>query len=429
MENPHLQRGIMLADQGRWDLAEGELRQGLAAAPDHSLGHAYLALCLAKKDQLDDAEAEAAAAIRSQPDSDFAHYAYASVRERRNDLDDALLSIGEAIRLNPFEPMYFAAKAHCHLGKKEWQTALDSAEHGLSIDPESVTCNNVRAMALVQLGRKAEAGQTLDAALARQPDNAFSHANMGWTCLDQGDHLKAREHFREALRLDPNLDYARAGLVEALKAKNILYRWLLGYFLWVAKLSTQAGWMLILGLFVAVRLLASIEESQPALAPIILPIILLYFVFVLLSWLGAPFFNLLLRLDTHGKYALSRDQIIGSNVFGIMLLVALAAWIGFAVVQSSLALRLAFGMTLLMLPASGIFVCQRGWPRNVMLAVTLGLAVLAVAPAWVPALYEAGALDFETARSLLEGTITAFSWGCFLSLLLANHLAQVMPRR
>ena len=55
-------------------------------------------------------------------------------------------------------------------------------------------------------------------ALGRNPENAHTNANQGWSLLHGGQPGKALEHFREALRLDPDLEFARAGMVEALKA-------------------------------------------------------------------------------------------------------------------------------------------------------------------------------------------------------------------
>ena len=47
MTNAHFERGRVLYENGRPDLAEPELRKALAAEPDNGLAHAYLALCLA----------------------------------------------------------------------------------------------------------------------------------------------------------------------------------------------------------------------------------------------------------------------------------------------------------------------------------------------------------------------------------------------
>src|SRR5262249_19742642 len=156
-------------------------------------------------------------------------------------------------------------------------------------------CNNLRAMALVKLGRPAEAGATIDAALARDPENALSHANQGWAYLERNEPAKALEHFREALRLDPTSAWARMGVLSALKARNPVYRVMLQFFLWTAKLSRQAQWALLLSFILGQSLLRSIGQSYPALAPVVYPIGLAIFGFLVMTWIADPLFNLLLR--------------------------------------------------------------------------------------------------------------------------------------
>src|SRR5206468_3894993 len=147
-----------------------------------------------------------------------------------------------------------------------------AAEQGLQLDPEHVGCANLRAMAMVKLGRKAEAGATIDAALAKNPDNALTHANQGWTLLEKGDAKKALEHFCEALRLDPENAWARHGIVEALKARNLIYAVMLKYFLWMSKLSRQAQWAIILIGYFGNQMLGSMARTNPRLAPWVLPL-------------------------------------------------------------------------------------------------------------------------------------------------------------
>ena len=45
------------------------------------------------------------------------------------------------------------------MGRRRWAAALATADRGLALDPEHAQCTNLRAMALVQLGRKDEAEQ------------------------------------------------------------------------------------------------------------------------------------------------------------------------------------------------------------------------------------------------------------------------------
>lgn len=164
--------------------------------------------------------------------------------------------------------------------------------------------------------------------LARGPENALSHTVQGWNYLESNRPREALESFRTALRLDPDLDYAKRGMVEALKARNWLYRILLQYFLWMGRLSGRAQWGVVLGLYFGSRLLLAAAKSYPALEPFVLPIIVLYVIFCVLTWIAQPMFNLILRLNRFGRYALSKQQIVASNWFGGFL----AAAVVFAVV-------------------------------------------------------------------------------------------------
>ena len=269
--SPQLQRALILHQQGRHDMAEKELRQFLAATPENAFALAVLAISLAELRRRDEAEAAAREAIGHEPDLAFAHYALARVLTDRNRLDDASAAIREAVRLEPDDADYHGMNAAIELGKERWQAALDAAETGLQMDPEHVTCNNLRAMALVKLGRQNEAGNTIDNALSREPDNSFSHANKGWTLLEQGRRKEALAHFQESLRLEPGNEWAREGLVEALKAGNPIYAVALKYFLWMQKLSSGARWGIIVAGYFGNRLLGQIASSNPDWAPWIAP--------------------------------------------------------------------------------------------------------------------------------------------------------------
>jgi hypothetical protein len=176
--------------------------------------------------------------------------------------------------------------------------------------------------------------------------------------------------------LNPEMEWARAGIVEAMKARNFVYRWMLAYFLWMARLDARVRWGLVIGALVANNLISGQIQKTPALAPFLLPVLFAYFAFVLMSWLAYPLFNLLLRLDRFGRYALSRDQVWGANVLVVCILVTLAFLVA-AVARDKAVLYWATIMcAVLSLPASAIYVCESGWPRQVMMGITLALGAL-----------------------------------------------------
>jgi hypothetical protein len=136
---------------------------------------------------------------------------------------------------------------------------------------------------------------------------------------------RAQEHFREALRLDPDLEYAREGMLEALKARNPVYRAMLAYFLWLGRQSARFQWAFIIGIFVGSRIARSLSASQPDLKWLWVPVLVLFYAFVYLSWTAQPMFNLMLRFNRFGRHVLSADQRTGANWFGVTFGLALAA--------------------------------------------------------------------------------------------------------
>jgi Tfp pilus assembly protein PilF len=428
-QSPQLQRALVLHQQGRHDLAEKELRQHLATEPNDGFAHALLAISLLEQEQLKDAEQSAREAIGAAPDLAFVHYALARVLSHRNRDAEAVTAIQEAIRLEPTDADYHGMLAGIEFDRRQWQVALNAAETGLQFDPEHVVCNNLRAMALVKLGRKSEAGVTIERTLARDPDDAFSHANQGWTLLEQGDRKKAMEHFRESLRLDPTNDWARAGLVEAIKAGNPVYAVMLKYFLWMQKLSDGARWGILLGGYFGSRLLAGVSKSNPDLAPWVLPIRVLYISFALLTWLAHPIFNLMLFLHPYGRHALNKDQRGQATWVGLCLALALGTlgiWLASGRNGDYLIPPLVFG--LLAIPTSAIFICDKGWPRTTMLLITLGLAATGLI-----AVVVIGFLQPTKSESSLaiigSAAFGIFILGSFISQWIANWLATQRPRR
>jgi tetratricopeptide (TPR) repeat protein len=321
--NVCLERARLLMQQSRFDLAEEQLRLSLAEREDPGLAHALLSLCLLQRDRYDDAQQEAQAAIGEDPENAMGFYALATVCHERNRLDEARTAIAEAIRLESWHSMHFGRLASIEVDSHRWSEALAAAEQGLQFDPDDVHCTNLRAIALVRLGRKEEAGATMEAALARQPEDARSHANQGWTLLHQGQPKPAMEHFREALRLEPNMEWARLGIIEAMKARHFLYRWILSYFLWMTKFSPRVQLMLILGILFGAQILNQICQAVPALAPVQTPLAVAYVLFVWTTWVAPTLFNLLLMLNNFGRLALNRIEKLDAALAALCIAIAL----------------------------------------------------------------------------------------------------------
>ncbi|PIQ83276.1 MAG: hypothetical protein COV75_08345 [Candidatus Omnitrophica bacterium CG11_big_fil_rev_8_21_14_0_20_63_9] len=420
-----LDRALLLLEQSRYELAEQELRRVLTLEPNHAAAHALLALCLSHRKQYQQATEEAQRAIHQAPDASFGHYALGTVLHDRGELTDACRATIEAIRLDPYRPEYFARLAAIEFDRARWREALDAAEQGLTVDPEHVGCTNLRAMALVKLGRRGEAGATIDVALARDPENALSHANQGWTLLEAGEAEPALEHFREALRIDPELEWARQGIVEALKARHPIYALMLRYFLWMGRLSPRARWGVVFGAVILSRVLREAGRAVPALTPVIAPLLIAYAAFVILTWIADPLFNLLLRFDRFGRLALSEDQIHATNWIGACLGVCLAALLAGWITGVSAWLIAALVCGLYVMPLSGVFHAPVGRPRRIMAGYAIGLAVLGAAG--IADLF--ARLPSREASPLGAACLGLFMLGVFLAAFLLHALVTARTQR
>ncbi|MFN0132519.1 MAG: tetratricopeptide repeat protein [Phycisphaerales bacterium] len=412
-ENPHLERGELLFSQRRYDLAEPELRQAIGADPEEPASYAYLALCLAEREQWQEATEAARRAVSLDPGSAYFHYALACVLADRNLTKEARAAIDESLRLEPQDADFWALRARLDLEDGKHRDALEAAERGLEADAEHEMCVNLRAMALTNLGDRERATEAIEATLARNPESATSHANMGRTLLHQGQPRKAMEHFREALRLAPEMEWARAGIVEAMKARNPIYRAFLAYFLLMARLSGRVQWFIIIGGYILFRIIRSAGAANPQLAPLVVPITAAYLTFCIGTVVAYPLFNLLLFLNRFGRHALLPAQRRAAAVFGLFLvppIVFLVLWAAIGGTKYEIGAMLS-GMFTIPVALSGL---ARGSNRTIMVAVTAALGIIGLV------MY---ALILSNSRAGL-GLIAPYVIGCFSSVFLSNALAS-----
>ena len=331
----------------------------------------FRSVCNATK-KLADATHEAERAIGIDPEVPLGFYALAVAMYRRNRDEEARTAIEGAIALERTDPDYHALLAQLYLRKSLWRMALHAADEGLVFDPRHSGCLNSRATALVNLGEREAAAATMKDALQNDPEDGWLHANRGWSLLHEGKPREAMTHFREALRLEPENQWARAGVVESLKASFFLYRWLLRYFLFMSRLSPRTQQAVVFGGFIGYQVLRALSRNFPALAPYVLPLIVAYVAFALLTWLASALLNLLLRLHPIGKYALTTadrrtSELVGCLLLGTIVCGVLAATTIYPVTFFTLALA-CFATSL---PASHIFYAAYGWPRWAMVCVAL----------------------------------------------------------
>ncbi|MBX9788514.1 MAG: tetratricopeptide repeat protein [Pirellulales bacterium] len=392
MHTPHFQRGAILLQQHRHDLAEQEFRQALVDDPHSELAHAMLALCLRQLDRSAEGVEEARAAIGLDPELALGHFALALNLLDQKQRPAALAASREAVRLDPHDADHHSVEALVHLSGDNYQESLAAAERGLACDPKHTRCQNLRALALRQLGRADEALAASEEVLAESPENSLAHTVRAWAFLEQGNVPQALVHFSEALRLDPNDEFARQGMIEALKSRYRVYRWFFAFRLWMARLGSRLQWVFIIGLLVFMRVASAAGRANPALKRPAQIVVGLYLLFVFFSWTGEPLSDFLLRLNRFGRQALNRYETWTANAVGGCLLLAIASALVGCVSATLRYPGLAGGVVFLTLiiPVAGMFSRRSGWPQWTMGGVTTLIALLACASLGLSLLFIAG---------------------------------------
>ncbi len=322
MDN-HLYRAQILIEQGRYKDAEIELGQQLGQSPNDPSIFALLSICKHEQGASEEALQLIEQSISLMPDEPNYLYLCGKYHLEAGKYDKAEQLIDNAIVLEANDADYYMAKAVIKSRKKLWQEALDCANIGLNINPAHIGCLNIRSQSLVKLDNKEAAYDTIQEALYYDPENSYTHSNVGWGVLEQGDHKKALEHFKTALKLDPTNEWAKAGLVEALKARYWLYRIFLQYSFWISNLQSKSQWLVLIGFYASSRILNYLGEQFPSLNPFVTPLITIYIIFAISSWIITPLSNLFLRINKYGRYALDKNQIKSSNYVGISLLISI----------------------------------------------------------------------------------------------------------
>jgi len=189
--------------------------------------------------------------------------------------------------------------------------------------------------------------------------------------------------FREALRLDPTDEMARAGLVDAMKARNPLYALLLRYTLWSSRLGGRATILLFVGFILASRLGRGLARD-PQLSWLGFALVGVLLLFVWTTYAGNPLFNLLLRLDPLGRHALDDDQRTEANLVGTLVAIGLPAAVAAIVLQAMPAIAVAVATLGGVVPAALAFRVTGPW-RAALAALTGGVLVLGAAAAFLAA--------------------------------------------
>lgn len=352
---PSVAKVHILIQQKKFGEAEQILKNLLSSDATNINYLSLLAEANLQQDKFDEATKIVDNAIGLSPDSAHLFYIKSRIGLQKDDYDEAEKNIRHAVELDANDADYFAMLANIRLARKQYKEALEFADKSLGIDAENLLALNTRSTALLKLDKGEESFSTIEGALREDPNNAYTHANYGWGLLEKGNHKKALEHFKESLKNDPNFTYAQAGMLQALKASNPLYKLFLKYAFWIGNMSGKYQWGVIIGFYLVMRVLRSIANSNEALQPFLWPVIILLAIVAFSTWIITPVSNLFLRFNTYGNLLLNRHEKMSSNFVAASFLLFLTGLLLFFVLSDAKFLTIAVFGFAMMVPCSTMF--------------------------------------------------------------------------
>ena len=336
----NLQRGELLRAQGRYAEAEKFLQAAIAEEPSQAEGYYELAFCYCNwpghgKKALSTVDR----AISLEPN----HAEYYSLRAWiLGNLDrhqEALRVADQALNMNPYSLLALNAQTRTYIDLHEWTQAEASARRTLATYTLNESAANLLAIALRQQGRLAESNAVTASLLAQVPDNAMAQSNAGWSALQTGDYRRANIHFMEALRLDPDYDYARLGLLHAFNSRVWIYRIYFQMVAWLSKHKDGMRYFWLIVIYLVYRVVIATIRTEMGDKGTYWIFVAVAFYLILFGF-GRSFGNFFLLLDPFARHALTRKEtgwaLFAATFYGIILGVEIAgqAWTQVAVLSA-----------------------------------------------------------------------------------------------
>ncbi len=214
----HLDRGVALTREGRFDEAEACFREAIQLRPDFPEAHNNLGNTLARRKSYVDAIASFREAVRLRPEYAKAHHNLGNALRDVGKIDEAEAAYREAIRLRPDWAEVHNDLGQVLTGRGKLKEAEDALNTALMCRPAYPDAANNLGIAQAQGCRYEAAEVSFRHAIRLRPAFPEAHNNLGNALGSRGKREEAVAAYREAIRLLPGYAKAHHNLGRALAA-------------------------------------------------------------------------------------------------------------------------------------------------------------------------------------------------------------------
>ena len=140
------------------------------------------------------------------------HMALGYIRLQQGDLDEGFDAYADAKDLNPGLPEIHNGLAYIFYRSNDAENAIGEARTALSIDPQNAEAYRYLGLGLYVNDKYPAAQHALQESLARDPSCPETYYDIGLVQAAEKNLAGAAESYRKAIRLNPGLIEAQAGL-------------------------------------------------------------------------------------------------------------------------------------------------------------------------------------------------------------------------
>ncbi len=202
---PYFSKGLLLANQKRFDEAELAFTEGIARAKDSSVGYYYLGRVGVESKRLDQAVVNFERAIGINPAFEPAYVALASVHESQQERGKAIALYRKYLQeVNPRSREVRQHLVRLYLGKKAYDEALAELDKILEEDPGDLDAQLRMGLIYGELKDYPKAISSLNQILTVRPDELKVRDYLGLIYEESKDHESAIRAYEHNLKLQPN---------------------------------------------------------------------------------------------------------------------------------------------------------------------------------------------------------------------------------
>ena len=210
----------VLMAQGRKEDAKKINDSILAADPKDTDALGLQGALLLDRGDLTNAASQLQTVVTRAPSNFVAHYNLGRALAAKGELEPARAQFAEAIRLRPDYTAARQALSQIQLNKREFETAIKTADDILSYDRGSAAAHLIRSSAYLGLNDIEKAQAELKAILAANPNSQDAMIQMGAVYVREKKYKEAEDIFRKCYDLNPANSRGLMGQVEVQMIQN-----------------------------------------------------------------------------------------------------------------------------------------------------------------------------------------------------------------